>query len=113
MNFGTLFIFLWWILIKFMLYFLATKCKIQRFPRVRAYLFDDLIWTSVLEFFIQAYLEICFAAILNIREEKWDTAGLFFSNFCLYFFSFFVVALPIWLLVFLYWKFDKLAEPEY
>jgi len=113
MNFGSLFIFFCWISIKFVLYFIATKCKIQRCSKVRAYLFDDLLWASVLEFLIQAYHELAFAATLNIRQEKWDTWGLYFSNLCLYFFSFCVVALPIWMLAFLYFKFDKLEDPEY
>jgi magnesium-transporting ATPase (P-type) len=113
---GTLLILFSIILLKFMILGLINlgRCRDSRGAfYIKKYCTKGLIWQDTLAYFFSAYMEIVFSLLLHSNHMNWTDKGNYFPNISFYCFTFIVVALPIWLAIFLWTRYDRLNEDYY
>jgi hypothetical protein len=112
LNLGSLFVVYLFMLL--MIFFICVHCKNNKWcSKAANYFMKDLFWSHIIDFFIQAYLEIVFAIVLSLSEMIWDTWGDTWQNWTMYLFIVYVVSLPIWMFFFLYNNYEDLDSPEH
>jgi len=103
-NLGTIFVLMHVYAILYIasgLLFLLGK-KWNSFAKGYQKLAKFLFWNGLIRFFIEAYLELSLAVIVNLVHLKWDTesGAELYSSITTVFYSLIVVGLPIFLAFF-------------
>ena len=82
--------------------------------KVRAKLAKGIYWGAMLDYGMQSYISICFAAFITLAGPglEMSSPGLAISNLSLVIFLLILIVLPLWTLWFLLTRFSKLREEE-
>ena len=76
---------------------------------------DQLFWSTALRFVFESYLELVICVTIGMLNISWESEN-FSTQYCTIFtvvFMIIVVLMPLFTLVFYYWKIDSLEEEEF
>jgi hypothetical protein len=108
MTLGSLYIVFMWLLFKLVI--LATTCgfKNKYCLKVRHFFTSHLLWSEVIDYMLQSYIDLSFAVLLQFGNLKWSTMHLYFSNFSFMFLCFLWAVMPFWQGIWLFRNYYKL-----
>ena len=76
--------------------------KNSRLRNIREKIGKFTFWRAALRFLFQGYLELCLSVFIGWHQMDWQelTASVLYSNLFTIAFTFLLLALPIWLILF-------------
>jgi len=112
-NMGNVFIVMVYLIALLIFYAATLSVKNERFLRLRTFLTKGLIWNTIISFLTETYILIAISSITNFHIFKFTSLGNVLSlNFAMVG-TMVLIGFPIFVLVFLQRKGNKLHLPKY
>ena len=76
---------------------------------------DQLFWSTALRFVFESYLELVICVTIGMLNISWESDN-FSTQYCTIFTVIFMIVvffMPLFTLIFYYWKIDSLEEEEF
>ena len=76
---------------------------------------DQLFWSTALRFVFESYLELVICVTIGMLNISWESEN-FSTQYCAIFTVIFMIVvffMPLFTLIFYYWKIDSLEEEEF
>jgi hypothetical protein len=116
MILGTLFIMLWLIIFKILIYGLTTCCCFKNYKcclKISGKVSDGLFWNEIIDYMMSSYAEILFGLLLQSNNVNWDDRKDFLTNIIFFLFMTGAVFLPFWISIYFTKRYKLLMKDTY